>query len=638
MRKRSVSICKNLLLVLLSIMVMNCSNKNDTNSHESHPTDSDIELLYPSKLDKDLAYLNSNNTTEERISDLLNRMSLEEKAAQMVQGERNHVSAKDIEKYGLGSILSGGGSTPGTNKKEEWNAMIKGYQLAAFSRDLKIPIIYGIDAVHGNSNVAGATIFPHNIGLGAANNDSLLFEMGKITAQEVLSIGINWNFAPCVALATDPRWGRTYESFSTVEGIVTKLGRAYTKGAMSVGMVASAKHFIGDGGTLHGTGLDNKLDRGNTKISQEEIQKYLLPPYVEQVKLGVQTIMPSYSSINGVKMHQHSNLINDVLKEELKFKGFIVTDWKAVEEIPAESFPEQVWISINAGIDMLMQPEKWKSTIDAIIEGANKGHITQERIDDAVSRILKVKFESGLFEDPLFQNNINKAKNFREEKAIDVATQLAEESLVLLQNKDNLLPLKENSKIFVVGEGVDNIGLQCGGWTITWQGGVDSTNRITTGVSISEALEALAGTKNIKIIKDRSNALQADVVLMVLAEKPYAEMQGDSEDLSLTGSHAHAGNEETINFVKSLNKPTTAILLAGRHLVDLDDYLGDWESVVMAYLPGSEGGQAIGNVLIGNKDFTGKLAMPWYRDVKDIKVKKADLLFQIGHGLSYQKQ
>jgi len=635
MKKKYTVSYKAISMLILSILFVNCTNTKEGDGDQTVVISKDIESLYPTEQDHNLIYLNPDKSTNERITDLLSRMSLEDKAAQMVQGERMHASPKDIETYGLGSILSGGGSTPGDNKLEDWNNMIKEYQLAAYRRELKIPIIYGVDAVHGHSNVAGATIFPHNIGLGAANDDSLMFKMGKITAQETLSSGINWNFAPCVALAKDPRWGRTYESFSTNENIVTKLGNAYTQGSMSVGMVATAKHYLGDGGTLHGTGLDGKSDRGNTIVSEEELRTELLPPYEAQVASGVQTVMPSYSSLNGTKMHQNGELVNGVLKGELDFNGFVITDWKGIEEIPGSTFKEQVWISINAGIDMLMQPENWVDAIEAIIEGVKDGHIQEARIDDAVSRILKVKFESGLFEDPLLIKNKNRVAKLRSEEAINVATQLVEKSLVLLQNKDNILPLKENAKIFIAGMGADNMGLQCGGWTINWQGGIDSISRLTTGVTLTEALQALNKSKNIQIITDKNKASEADLVLMVLSEKPYAEMQGDSEDLSITGSHAHVDNGETIKYVNSLNKPTVTVLYAGRHLVDLGAYMNDWEGIIMAYLPGSEGGQGIANVLVGEKNFVGKLAMPWYRDVKDIGAENTDLLFGIGYGLTY---
>lgn len=627
---------KILAILIISISYIACSNNTNNVANLKNLTDQEIQdILYPTNIDQSIIYLNAENSIDERVSDLLSRMTIEEKAAQMVQGERKSVSTIDLQKYGLGSVLSGGGSIPGDNKISDWTDMIKNYQLSAMSRKLKIPIIYGVDAVHGHSNVVGATIFPHNIGLGAANNDSLVFQMGKITASEVFLTGINWSFSPCLALAMDPRWGRTYESFSTETEIVTKLGEAYTKGAMSIGMVACAKHYLGDGGTTMGTGLDNKMDRGNTIISEEELRTKLLPPYKAQIEQGIQTIMPSYSSINGTKMHQNSQLINGVLKTELNFKGFVISDWKAMEEIPDASFEEQVWISINAGVDMLMQPETWKNTIDAIIKGAKNGKISEARIDEAVKRILKVKFESGLFEDPIQLRNENKAVKLRSDEAISVATHLAEQSLVLLKNDNNTLPLKENTKIFITGAGANNIGLQCGGWTIEWQGKLDSTERITDGVTILEGLKSYSESKNIQIITDESRASEADVVLMVLAEKPYAEMEGDSEDLSITGSHAHKGNKETLKFVKSLNKPTISILLAGRNLVDIDDYLNDWESVVMAYLPGSEGGQAIANVLVGEKNFVGKLAMPWYKDVEDIRKENIELLYPIGYGLSY---
>lgn len=620
-------------------LLFGCSKEEETQSEEEivvETVDHDFRNQFLTAEDSGLVYLNSEATDEERIADLMSRMTLEEKCAQMVQGERKNVNPDDIEKYGLGSILSGGGSTPGKNTIADWNAMMNDYQSAAFKRKLKIPLIYGIDAVHGHSNVIGATIYPHNIGLGAANNDSLMFLMGKHTSMEVFATGMNWNFAPCVALARDPRWGRTYESFSTDHNIITKLGDAYTKGAMSVNMVATAKHFIGDGGTAWGTGLGNKIDRGNTIITNEELRSTLLPPYIAQVKTGVQTVMPSYSRINGLKMHAEDTLINGLLKGELGFDGFIISDWQAIEEIENLSFEEQVYTSINAGVDMLMQPEKWLQALELIIKGVKEGNITEARIDDAVKRILKVKFESGLFDDPILTMNPNKAETMRSDDAKAVATQLAEESIVLLKNEKESLPIKEGTKVFVTGEGSDNIGLQCGGWTIEWQGGIDTDSaRRTTGVTILDALNAIADSKKIEIITDEARAQEADMVLMVLSEKPYAEMIGDCEDLSIFGSHAHEGNKETLEMVKALGKPTTTILFSGRQQVDLDDYIGDWSAVVMAYLPGSEGGQGIANVLVGDKNFKGKVPMPWYNNIEDIGNNEAELLYEVGYGLKF---
>ena len=405
---------------------------------------------------------------------------------------------------------------------------------------------------------------------------------------------------------------------------------------MSVGMVATAKHFIGDGGTSYGSGLNGKVDRGNTEITDEELRGELLPPYIAQVESGVQTVMPSYSKINNLKMHAHDTLINGVLKGELAFGGFIISDWQAIEEIPDKSFEEQIAISINAGVDMLMQPEKWKQTLELIIKNVKDGNISEARIDDAVKRILKVKFESGLFEDPILTMNEYKAASLRSEEAKDVARTLAEQSLVLLKNDENNLPLKEGTKVFVTGAGANNVGIQCGGWTIEWQGGVDSdTVKHTDGVTVVEGLENLASSKNLEIITDETRAAEADVVVMVISEKPYTEMFGDCDDLSITGSHAYQGNKETIEMVKALGKPTTAVLIAGRQQVDLDDYLDQWNSVVMAYLPGSEGGQAIANVLVGDKNFKGKVPMPWYDNIEDIRNPEANLLFEVGYGLSY---
>lgn len=614
------------------IFIWSCSQKpSEGDTSDAKSVSPELLPLYPESVSE--PYRDSKLPVEERIADLMSKMTLEQKAAQLVQTERKSIQPEDITTYGFGSILSGGGSTPGNNTVEDWQELLKSYQLAAYQRELKIPIIYGIDAVHGHSNVVGATIFPHNIGLGAANNPELTEAMGRITSQEVLKTSINWDFAPCVAVAMDPRWGRTYESFSTDEKIVDALGAAYTKGAMSTGLVACAKHFIGDGGTEMGTGLDGKVDRGNTLGDKAELERLLLP-YKTQVNMGVQTIMPSYSLWNGTKMHAHDSLLNDVLKGQLGFEGFLISDWLAIEEIPDASFEEQVWISINAGVDMLMQPERWKESIDAIIKGVKDGKITQERLDDAVTRILKVKFDSGLFEDPLMLFNENAASGLRTEESQEVARKLAEQSMVLLQNNDGQLPLK-NKKVFVVGEGADNMGLQCGGWTIEWQGKIDSVNRSTEGVTILEGLNNVAGNSGIEIITDESKAAEADVVLLVLSEIPYAEMQGDSEDLSITGSHGHPGNQAAIDLANSLNKPVVTVLLAGRHQVDLDNYLDTWSSVAIAYWPGSEGGQAIANVLVGDAPFVGKLPMPWYKSVEDIKKEQPELIYELGYGLSY---
>ena len=581
------------------------------------------------------SYLNSELPSQERVNDLLSRMTLSQKIGQMVQAEWPNISPKEMEEYELGSLLSGGEILLPENTKAGWKKIIQDYQDALAKTSLKIPMIFGVDAVHGHNNMYGATIFPHNIGLGAANDVEGVFKMSQITGKEVLATGINWNFSPSIASAKDPRWGRTYESFSTDPAIASRLGLAFTQGHLSVGMVGCAKHYLGDGGTKMGTGLSNKMDRGNTILTKTEITTELLPPYQAQIAAGVQTIMPSYSSLNGTKMHENSYYIQEVLKGALGFQGFIISDYEAIREIKNANFEEQIWKAVNSGIDMLMEPVKWKSTIYALKRGVENEHIREARIDDAVSRILKVKFESGLFEDPNQNKTKFQARQFRAKTAQKVAQDLAQRSLVLLKNEKAILPIPFHTKIFITGAGVHNIGLQCGGWTIDWNGRIDGKEKITEGVTILEGLKNLAPTKRITLIKDKKEANKADIVLQVLSEKPYAEMNGDCAEISLIGPMAHPDNEATMNFVNTLNKPTVTVILAGRHLANLEKDLATWDACIMAYLPGSEGGQAIADTLLGKTDFVGRLPMPWYKTVEDIEKVTPDLLFDIGYGLSY---
>ncbi|MFK7980082.1 MAG: glycoside hydrolase family 3 C-terminal domain-containing protein, partial [Saprospiraceae bacterium] len=333
--------------------------------------------------------------------------------------------------------------------------------------------------------------------------------------------------------------------------------------------------------------------------------------------------------------HENGAYINEILKGELGFNGFVISDWEAIQEIPNANYEEQVWISVNAGVDMLMEPEKWKGAFYALKRGVENGHLTQARIDDAVTRILRVKFDSGLFEDPTMTNHPLKTLQHRTKTAKKIAQDLAEKSLVLLKNEANTLPIKAGSTIFVTGAGANNIGLQCGGWTIDWNGLIDEGKKITEGITILEGLQNLTTSKKLTIITDKKSAKKADIVLQVLSEIPYAEMAGDSEDIELTGALGHSENEETMAFSQSLNKPIITLLLAGRHLANLRKDLANWTSCIMAYLPGSEGGQAIAEVLLGNKKISGKLPMPWYETVADIEKYAPDLLFEVGYGLKY---
>lgn len=577
-------------------------------------------------------YLDASYTTEQRVGDLLSRMTLADKAGQMVQGEQDPVSNGDMESLGLGSVLSGGGSVPGgNNTPENWNAAIDTFQRSVLSRNVKIPFIYGVDAVHGHNTVYGAVIFPHNIGIGAANDPELTEQMGEYVAEELKLTGVLWNFGPCVAAAQDPRWGRTYESYSSAPDIVTNLGIAYFKGQRKGGVLATAKHYAGDGGVVFGTGEgDNLIDRGDAAMSEEEFRALHLAPYKKLVDEGVQCVMVSFSSFNGLKMHENKHMITDVLKNEYGFKGFVVSDWEGTNGISAPSFEAQVAACVNAGVDMLMEPNRYKEAVNAIISGVENGTIAQERVDDAVSRILTVKFDMGLFEDPYLDNANITINELGSSQGRELAKKLVEKSQVLLKNEGGILPLKQGQKIYVTGPAADDIGVQCGGWTLSWQG--VASKDLTTGTSLLDGLEAAAGQHGIEIITDRNRAGEADVVLLAIGEIPYAEWVGDTADLSLTGSLGLTGNSEAIAEARNLGKPVVTVLIAGRN-VRISDYIDNWDAVVMSYLPGTEGG-GIAAVLTGEAPFTGKLPMPWYKSMGDIGKDNPDLLFELGYGLT----
>ena len=554
----------------------------------------------------------------------------------MVQGVIGSVTSAEMTSLGLGSVLSGGGAYPGDNSVEAWQAMVADYQNGAMQTRLQIPFLYGIDSVHGHNTLYGAVIFPHNIGLGAANDPALMYEMGAETAEEMKLTHTLWNFSPCVAVAQDPRWGRTYESYSSDPLIVTSLAAAYIKGQTDHGIAATAKHFAGDGGTVFGTGEgDNLIDRGDTQLTEEQFRALHLAPYKTLVDAGVKVIMTSFSSLNGTKMTENKYYLTDVLKKEFGFKGFIISDWEAAAGLSGNSYSQNIENAVNAGVDMLMEPYKYADARTAIIDGVNEGRIPLARVDDAVGRILTVKFDMGLFEDPFMENLAVAVDAPGSSRYRETAKELAEESLVLVKNQKNILPLKPGQKIFVTGPAINDIGVQCGGWTKTWQGLTDAENggKITEGTTILEGLEEYAADNNLEIITDSDRAQEADVVILAVGEIPYAEFKGDSADLSLTGATGLSGNSDAISMVYSLHKPTVTLIVAGRQVM-INEFLDQWDAVVMCYLPGTEGG-GIASVLTGESGFSGRLPMPWYRDVNDIGKADADLLFEKGYGLSY---
>jgi len=576
--------------------------------------------------------LNDSFTTpaiEKEIDRLLSQMTLEEKVGQMTQVDIRYIKKpEDVIKYGFGSILSGGGATPTPNTPEAWADLYDSLQTLALRTRLGIPIIYGIDAVHGHNNVKGAVIFPHNIGMGATRNPDLVKKACEITAVEVAATGIDWTFGPCVAVTRDERWGRTYESFGESPDLVSEMAKAEVEGFQGTSLddplsiVACAKHFIGDGGTTGG------VDQGNTEVDEETLRKIHLPGYISAIKAGVGTIMASYSSWNGIKCHGNKYLITTLLKGELGFEGFVVSDWAAIDQLPGD-YRSDIKTAINAGIDMVMVPDKYEEFISNLIDLVEKGDVSQSRIDDAVRRILRVKFKLGLFENPFSNRDLLPKIGCEEHRMI--ARQCVRESLVLLKNKNNILPLSKNLKrIHVSGKNADDIGNQCGGWTITWQG---SSGNITDGTTILQGIKkAVSSETKVTYSFDGSGAEGADVAIAVLGERPYAEMKGDRQDLSLDSDDLR-----TLENLRKANVPTVVILITGRPLI-ITEQLDSMDALLVAWLPGTEG-DGIADVLFGDFSPKGKLPVSWPRDMSQIPINIGDAnydpLFPYGFGLTY---
>lgn len=566
---------------------------------------------------------------DERVDELVSQMTLEEKVGQMTQAERGALkNISDIKTYFLGSLLSGGGSSPASNTPSAWADMYDGYQTVALQTRLKIPLIYGIDAVHGHNNVKGAVIFPHNIGLGCSRNPVLVQQAMSIVAKEVSGTGIDWTFAPCIAVPRDERWGRTYEGFGETPELQAMMAPAAVKGFQgnlsggATEILACTKHFVGDGGT---TGGD---DQGNTQLTEAELRAIHLPGYIEAVKQGVGSVMASYSSWNGVKMHAHTYLLTDVLKGELGFKGFVVSDWAAIDQLQGD-YSSDIEFSINAGIDMVMVPVNYEYFINELKKLVTAGRIPMSRIDDAVKRILRVKMQMGLFEKPLTDRSLTPSIGSVEHRA--VARECVRQSLVLLKNADSTLPLKKTlSRIHVAGKNADNIGNQCGGWTITWQG---ASGNITTGTTIFDAIkQTVSPYTTVTYSQDGSGATGADVGIVVVGETPYAEGAGDNNSLTLSQSDLSA-----ISTMKAAGIPVVVILISGRPMI-INTALADADAFVAAWLPGTEG-RGVTDVLFGDYNFSGKLSHSWPRSIQQVPVNFGDAtydpLFPYGYGLTY---
>ncbi len=602
--KKIISI---ILLFFLAFTLASCEKEPEAIDCDVYPNHSECE-----EEDKDKEEPVAICTTDdldciEFVEQLLADMTLKEKAAQMVQAERGNISPAQVKEYGIGSILSGGGSHPSNynNSTDIWYNMYEDYQEAALESSSEIPLIYGIDAVHGNNNVYGSTIFPHNIGLGAANDKDVVYNVSKATAEEMLLTGINWTFAPALSVVQNIKWGRTYEGFSENPSIHLNLTVSAILGFEDNGVSATAKHYFGDGGTNGGA------DQGNVISTDEEtLREIHLAPYYEAIKADVDTIMISYSSINNDKMHGSKYWIQDVLKDEMGFDGFIISDWNAIHQLPGD-YDNQIVDSVNAGVDMLMEPYDWERTIDLLFNAVLDNRITKERIDDAVRRILTVKYERGLFDNPTYRLTGDYLNNAEHQ---EIAREAVRKSLVLLEN-NNRVPLQKTEKIYITGPASDNVGLLCGGWTTYWQG--NSSSNIGVGTSIKGAFESVLSSESGSLVNSIDDA---DTVVVVLSEVPYSEGAGDNSTLTLTSGTAHQDNQAALDIAKEAHqkgKNVVGILISGRPLL-LEDNMQYFDSFIAAWLPGTEGGNGIADVLFGDYDFTAKLSFTWPKDISQV--------------------
>ncbi|KAL9228640.1 hypothetical protein vseg_004195 [Gypsophila vaccaria] len=584
-----------------------------------------------------------------RVRDLLSRMTLDEKIGQMVQIERKVASSDVLKNNFIGSVLSGGGSVPAPKASAEaWVNMVNELQKGALSTRLGIPMIYGIDAVHGHNNVYGTTIFPHNVGLGVTRDPELVKRIGAATALEVKATGIPYAFAPCIAVCRDPRWGRCYESYSEDHGIVQMMteiipglqgevpadypkGFPYVAGKNNV--AGCAKHFVGDGGTQKG------INENNTIIPIKGLLDIHMPAYLDAVRKGVATVMVSYSSWNGVKMHANRRLVTGFLKNKLKFHGFVISDWEGIDRItspPHANYTYSVQAGVQAGIDMVMVPNNYQEFIDDLKLLVNNKVIPMTRIDDAVRRILRVKFIMGLFENPMADLSLANQIGSKEHR--ELAREAVRKSLVLLKNGKSayqpLLPLpKKAPKILVAGSHADNLGYQCGGWTIEWQG--VSGNDVTTGTTILTAVKS-AVDPTTQVIYNQNpdpNFVKSggfSYAIVVVGETPYAETFGDSNNLTIP----EPGPSTVKNVCGSVK--CVVVVISGRPVV-IQPYLPTIDALVAAWLPGSEG-QGVTDLLFGDYGFTGKLARTWFKSVDQLPMNVGDRhydpLFPFGFGLT----
>ncbi|AJP00871.1 beta-glucosidase [Streptomyces cyaneogriseus subsp. noncyanogenus] len=579
-----------------------------------------------------LPYQDPSLPVADRVADLLSRMTVDDKIGQMAQIEKDAlVPQSDLATYRIGSVLSGGDSTVSPNNAQTWADTYDSLQRTALGSPLGIPVIYGIDAVHGHNAVRGATLFPHNIGLGATRDPALVQRVGRAVAREVAGTGIDWSFAPCLCVARNDRWGRTYESFGEtpeVPGAMTTFVtglQGETLGSGPASVLATAKHYLGDGGTTGG------VDQGDTQVSEAELRAVHLPPFKEAVRRGVGSVMLSYSSWNGVKSHAHKYLVTDVLKGELGFTGFVVSDWAAVDQLDGQSgfTAAEITTAVNAGVDMVMVPHDYKKFLGLLRGEVSAGRIPMARVDDANRRILTKKFQLGLFERPYTDRSLTPGVGSAEHRAL--AREAVRASQVLLKNDGGVLPLAKNARLFVAGKSADDIGNQSGGWTVGWQG---RSGPVTEGTTILQGIRA-AVTDPSRVTYDRyGNGIDGGytAAVAVVGETPYAEMRGDRPG----GMGLDQEDLQTLARLEASGVPVVVVLVSGRPL-DIAGRLPAWKALLAAWLPGTEG-DGVSDVLFGDHAPTGKLPMTWMSSASQQPINQGDgktPLFPYGHGLTY---
>ncbi|WP_366143153.1 glycoside hydrolase family 3 N-terminal domain-containing protein [uncultured Sphingobium sp.] len=576
---------------------------------------------------------------EKAIDALLARMTIEQKVGQVVQGDISSVTPADLARYPLGSILAGGNSGPYGDERADaatWARMVNDYRAASLKAGVGVPILFGVDAVHGHSNVPGATIFPHNIGLGATHDPDLIHRIGQATAAEIAGSGIEWTFAPTLAVPQDLRWGRSYEGYAADPALVKSYATAMVDGLQgklmpgkplgSLRVAATAKHFLADGGTKNGK------DQGDAQISETELIRTHAQGYPAAIDAGALTVMASFSSWNGVKNHGNATLLTDVLKGRMGFEGLIVGDWNGHGQIPGCTVTDCA-AALNAGLDLYMAPDSWKGLFDSLVRDVRAGKVSQARLDDAVRRNLRVKYKLGLMGKTQVERGDPAQLGAPDHLAI--AREAVAKSLVLLKNEGSVLPIKPGAKVLVTGAGADNMAMQAGGWTITWQGtdttAADFPRGQTIGRAIADAVKAAGGSAQINAAGDAQGT--PDVAIIVFGEHPYAEFQGDAENLLFKNGEKELA---LLKAMKARGIPTVAVFLSGRPLF-MGPQINAADAFVAAWLPGTQG-QGVADVLVAGKDgksardFTGRLPFAWPADARS---PVAAPLFPMGYGLDY---